>query len=321
MIPKVSVIIPVYKAEKFIECCARSLFEQTLDDLEFIFVDDCSRDRSIEFMERVLDEYPQRRPQVKIIHHEMNQGVSAARQHGVDSANGEYIIHCDSDDWVDHDMYEALYSEAIARNADIVGCDFIEEHEGLQTIKRQNLNQSRDAIVLEILKGSIHSSLWSQMISRDFIKRNNVRFMPGLTLLEDMLYIVPLHLATDRVAYIAQPYYHYRIVDDSITHTFSKRNVDSAILALHELKKYIDGNENLIRQWEKTFCWNAQPLITNPLIYDSARWKGETSLIKKPYFGSLKNRISPWLIRHRLDWLNRRIVKLYRLNNPNIVEQ
>ena len=90
---KVSVCIPVYGVEKYIERCARSLFEQTLDSMEYVFVDDCSPDNSIEIMQKVLEEYPHRQEQVKIIRHEVNQGVGAARNHAVAACTGNYIIH------------------------------------------------------------------------------------------------------------------------------------------------------------------------------------------------------------------------------------
>lgn len=320
--PKVSVIIPVYKAELYIERCVRTLFEQTLDDLEYIFVDDCSPDHSIEVMESVLAEYPARKSQVKVIRHEVNQGVSSARQHGVDAATGEYISHCDPDDWVELNMYEALYIEAKVSDADIVGCDYIEEHSNNQIIKRQNLNKPGEYIVSEILRGSIHSSLWSRLISRKLIEQVNAKFVDGITVMEDMLYVIPLHLATDRVVYLSQPLYHYRMVDNSITHTLSRKHIDSTLTVMHSLKRYFeDASKNeasmesklaLRKTWELALCRNAQPLITQPSTYDPARWRRETRGISKPYFGSLKNHISPWLVRHHLDTLNNKIIELWR---------
>lgn len=309
---KVSVIIPVYKAEPYIEKCVRTLFGQTLDDLEFIFVDDCSPDRSIEVMERVLSEFPDRREQVKVIRHEVNQGVSSARQHGVDAATGEYIIHCDPDDWVELNMYELLYVEAKVKDADIVGCDFVEEHSNKQIIKKQNLNQSRDTIVSEILRGNIHSSLCSRLISRKLIERINIKFMEGITVMEDMLYVIPLHLATNSVSYISQPLYHYRMVEESITHTLSLKHINSALTVMHHLKEYVIGKEQMYRAWELALCRNAQALITQPETYDPERWRKETANLPHPYFGSIKNRISPFLVNHHFDSINLFIIKLYR---------
>jgi len=119
--PKVSVIIPVYGVEKYIERCIRSLFEQTLDDIEYIFVDDCTPDNSISILRKVLSEYPNREKQVKILHHEKNKGLAQARQTGLKIASGEYIAHCDSDDWVDKDLYKIAHNKAKSESLDVCG--------------------------------------------------------------------------------------------------------------------------------------------------------------------------------------------------------
>lgn len=103
---KVSVIVPIYGVEKYIERCARSLFEQTLDDIEYIFVDDCSPDKSIEILNAVIADYPQKIPYIKIIQHKKNKGLPLARRSGWKAATGEYIANCDSDDWVDSALFE-----------------------------------------------------------------------------------------------------------------------------------------------------------------------------------------------------------------------
>ena len=122
--PKVSIIIPVYGVEKYIERCARSLFEQTLDDIEYLFIDDSTPDRSIDILKRVLENYPHRKSQVNIHRMEQNSGQAIVRNWGMQNATGEYVIHCDSDDWVDTDMYRAMYEEAKDKNADVVVCDY-----------------------------------------------------------------------------------------------------------------------------------------------------------------------------------------------------
>ena len=126
--PKVSVIVPFYKVEKYIEKCASSLLQQTLDDMEFIFVDDCGEDNSANILKKVIEQYPSR--DVKVVKMERNSGVSAARACGIEIAHGEYIGFCDSDDWMESDMYRTLYNEAIKVHADIVGCGFVEHKEG-----------------------------------------------------------------------------------------------------------------------------------------------------------------------------------------------
>lgn len=123
--PKVSIIIPVYGVEKYIERCARSLFEQTLDDIEYLFIDDCTPDKSVEILKRVLEEYPHRKSQVVIHRMEQNSGQAKVREWGMRNARGEYVIHCDSDDWLDVHMYEEMYNKAIEEDADVVVCDYV----------------------------------------------------------------------------------------------------------------------------------------------------------------------------------------------------
>ncbi|MBD5421701.1 MAG: glycosyltransferase family 2 protein, partial [Bacteroides sp.] len=121
----ISVIVPVYGVEKYIERCVRSLFSQTMTEgVEFIFINDCTKDRSIELLTGIISEYPQLSPQVKIIHHPRNRGLAVARQTGLDAAQGEYILHLDSDDYFESDMLEMMYETAMANNSDVVVSDF-----------------------------------------------------------------------------------------------------------------------------------------------------------------------------------------------------
>lgn len=110
--PKLSVIVPMWSVEKYIAKCARSLFESTLDDMEFVFVDDCTPDKSVEVLQGVIEEYPKRKSQTIIVRHEVNKGLPQARKTGVAAAHGEFITHCDSDDWVAPEMYEKMLATA-----------------------------------------------------------------------------------------------------------------------------------------------------------------------------------------------------------------
>ena len=100
MLPKVSVIVPVYGVAQYIEKCARSLFEQTLEDIEYIFVDDCTQDNSIEILHNIIKDYPHRQQQTRIIHHETNKGLPIARKTGIENATGKYISVAFYDLWI-----------------------------------------------------------------------------------------------------------------------------------------------------------------------------------------------------------------------------
>ena len=115
----ISIITPLYKAENFIERCADSLFGQTFTDIEYIFVDDCSPDSTVKRLRQVLDRYPARKPQTKIIGHERNRGVAAARNTGLDAATGDYVYYVDADDYIEPDAIEA-YKEYLFPLATII---------------------------------------------------------------------------------------------------------------------------------------------------------------------------------------------------------
>lgn len=209
MRPKVSVIIPVYNVEAYIEKCLHSLFEQTLDSLEYIFIDDCTPDKSIDIIEKVLESYPTRKNQVKIIHHKSNTGVGQARQDGINEATGEYIIHCDPDDWLDLDMYEKMYLKASQENVDIVICDYYESFDNKEIIKHLPFKENKEDVIKEIFKGYIPSYLWNKLIKRENYYSIDPVFIEGLNFWEDVSVISRLIYNANSISFISQPLYHY----------------------------------------------------------------------------------------------------------------
>lgn len=217
MIPKVSVIIPVYGVEKYIEQCARSLFEQTLDSIEYLFIDDCTPDRSIEILKRVLEEYPNRKSQVIIHRMERNSGQAAVRKWGMLNATGDYQIHCDSDDWVDTSMYKKLYDAAIDNDADIVFCDFckVNNDEKLRMNKAIEKGDTNYFLIGKILLQE-HSLnyLWSAMVSRNLLE--NAVLYPKNNLGEDYALMIQFLYYSKKFVHIHTPLYYYRINPNSI---------------------------------------------------------------------------------------------------------
>ena len=145
-IPLVSIIVPVYKAEKWLHRCVDSILAQTMEDFELLLIDDGSPDRSGE----ICDEYAAKDLRVRVFHKE-NGGVSSARQKGLENAIGEYVIHCDPDDWVDTDMLMELTQYAKKTQADMVICDFYTEDMGggnSNYVKQnmKNINSSEEVL-------------------------------------------------------------------------------------------------------------------------------------------------------------------------------
>lgn len=215
--PKVSVIIPVYKAEPYIEKCARSLFEQTLDDIEYIFINDCTPDKSMEVLQKVMKEYPNRKSQIKIIEHETNKGISAARNSGLNNMSGEYLIHCDSDDWVDADLYEKLYNKAVEEKADIVMCDYNRVKIEISTRKQEHFENGHYNCLKGLLTGRISPFLWNKLIRTELYTKNSLSFPEGINIREDFLILTKLFYYSKSFSRISDSLYYYRIHEKSIS--------------------------------------------------------------------------------------------------------
>lgn len=229
----ISVIVPVWCVENYIEQCLRSLFNQTkTDGVEFILVNDCTPDRSMEIARQVIVEYP--KLTIRIIEHTENRNVSATRQTGVDAAIGDYIIQIDSDDWCEPTMLEDMYAKAIESDADILYCDFIEE----KYKKQVDCKTGFDAIESLFNDSYLFTpSLWNKLIRRTLytnynITINDVKLYTG----EDYYAIVKLCFFTDKIVYLPSAYYHYR-QDNTLSLTkkiFSYKDASRFIILIEE---------------------------------------------------------------------------------------
>ena len=190
--PKVSILVPVYGVEKFIERCAISLFEQTFEDIEYVFVNDCTPDKSIDILKEVLEKYPDRKAQVKIINHEVNKGLAGARNTGVENANGDYILHVDSDDYLEVNAIELLYKKAISDNADIVVCDYIFEWSNYKEIFNINVGDDNVKFIQCILSSKLMIGVVNKLIRKTLYTENNIKAIEGINLGEDLMTIPKL---------------------------------------------------------------------------------------------------------------------------------
>ena len=205
--PKVSVIILVYNVEAYIERCVRSLLEQTLNDIEYIFVNDSTPDHSMEILEKVISEYPQRQKQIQIINLPQNMGAAHARKIGIKAATGEYIIHCDSDDWVDTDMYKILYEKTECGKYDIVICDWYDTDGEQHKHICHNLDKHPD-IMQGLINRSISGSLCNKLISNALYKE--IEDFPKAHMMEDVYYSVQLFAKNKKeIAYLPKALYYY----------------------------------------------------------------------------------------------------------------
>lgn len=224
---KVSVIIPVYNVERFAERCAQSLFRQSLSDVEFIFVDDASPDRSIEIIEESLRDYPKRKEQVTILRHPVNKGLPAARNSGLKVAKGEYIYHCDSDDWVEPEMLERMYDTAQSERADIVYCDFFLSFEKSERYMSNPDYATADEMLRKgYLGGTMKYNVWNKLAKRSLYNDNDILFPEGHPMGEDMT-MIRLTACADRVRHVPEALYHYvKLNEGAYSNSFSQKKLN-----------------------------------------------------------------------------------------------
>lgn len=212
--PKVSIIVPVYGVEKYIERCARSLFEQTLDDIEYLFIDDCTPDNSIEILKNVLEEYPHRKNQVIIHRMENNSGQATVRKWGMLNATGDYVIHCDSDDWVDVTMYEKMYNKAVDENADMVVCGY-RETDGVNNLRVGSHSfTTKNEYIARMLYMKEAWTVWDKLCHRSLYE--GIEY-PKYSMGEDMLFTFQFVLKANNVSIVNEILYNYFFNPSSIT--------------------------------------------------------------------------------------------------------
>lgn len=206
---RVSIIVPVYNASKFIERCARSLFEQTYKDVEYIFVDDASVDDSIEKLNVVMNDYPQLRDRVVILQSKENRGAAITRKRGMQAATGDYMIHVDCDDYVDKRYVELMACKASSENADIVICDLCYDYGKKKKIRPANPCSDISKLTGQVLSGKVHSSLCNKLLRSSIIKDYSIYPIPGLKVGEDKCVILGFLYHAKSLCYVNEPLYFY----------------------------------------------------------------------------------------------------------------
>lgn len=225
----VSILVPVYGVEKYIERCVRSLFEQTYDNLEYIFVDDCSPDNSIEILKRVMEDYPERKAQVRIIRHERNRGLAAARNTALNAAQGSFLSHVDSDDYLDRDAIRLLVEKQVETGADIVtGNYYVVRSDGIKEMPEPKYKDKHEMLLTVLSPRSNSETIWRRLINVRLYRDYNISPIDGVDYYEDMQQMVKLVYYANVVARINDYIYYYNRtnLNSFVSITFHKSSLD-----------------------------------------------------------------------------------------------
>lgn len=219
----VSIIVPVYKVEKYLRECVDSILAQTYKDIEVILVDDGSPDGS----PAICDEYAKKDTRVRVVHKE-NGGLSSARNAGIDIAKGEYIAFCDSDDYIDADMIEILASVAEEHRADFVGCESVVlDSKGNILPIYHSETDKKTFKPTEFLRSLFYDRSDCSVCNKLFLRSTigESRFVKGRNN-EDIIFLSEIIHRCQTIIQINKPFYHYRVTEGSITHAFNERSLD-----------------------------------------------------------------------------------------------
>lgn len=277
MNPLVSVIVPVYNVEPFIERCARSLFAQTLTDLEILFVNDCTPDNSIDIINKTLEDFPIRKSQVRIIKMSTNSGLAAVRRQGIIEAKGDYVIHCDGDDWVDADLYKTMYDKAIEDNADIVVCDEALEYIGRSELKKiVSLPQDCKVVIKQWYKRPLGMFCHNKLVRRDLYCEHNILPWVGLNMWEDNGLMTRLFYYGNRLSQIHGPVYHYnRANAGAMTASYGEKQVLQMIGIAEKLTEFfsLQQDREVLQKTIMAFQFLAKINLITDSFADVKRYK------------------------------------------------
>ena len=255
----VSIIVPIYNAQSYLNRCLDSLLAQTLEEIEIILINDGSKDGSL----AICREYAQRDARVIVIDQE-NAGVSAARNAGIDRATGQYIGFVDPDDWAEPQMYECMYEKIQALGCPVCFCNYYKDDKNNSVpkrfkVKKDLLNkQEVIKIIVSNMVGAddimphynyVMGCVWRCLYERSFIEKHHLRFEESIGFMEDLVFNVSALLKVDSLCIVPEFLYHYVQNPKSILHTYNK-NMWTDQMKVHSLLEEVikeAGLEEMMR--------------------------------------------------------------------------
>ena len=239
---KVSVIIPMYNVSGLIEPCVKSLCNQTYKDIELIFINDCSKDETIQVLNDLLAKHHSSNLECKIISHDMNRGVAAARNTGLNAATGDYIYSVDADDYIEPDTIESLVKETYNGGKDIVSCEWLLEFgTNARHMVQPNFMTGED-LFRQMCYGKARWNLWLFLVRRSLFEDNHIRFVPGVNMGEDMMVMLKMSLLADKTAVVHRPLYHYIQTNVNAISKDIRPYLGQIKDNVAEVEKYVNGH-------------------------------------------------------------------------------
>lgn len=274
---KVSILVPFYRVENYVGRCVESLFTQTYQNVEYVFVNDCTPDRSMEVINEHIAKYGIAE-KCKMIVHEQNQGISTSRNDCLDNMTGDYFLFIDSDDYIDHDMVEQLVKAAVRENADISGCGYVEEFSDHSVVHPQRYTNDHEEMMRAITLLTIKGVMWKLLVRSSIVTehREEVRFIPDRNMVDDYLFCCQIFYYAQRFAGVDRPMYHWiQYNPNNYTHT-TIFAVESQAAAIRKAEDFYreKGVYDVVAEalLQRKFV-SKLPLLLDKACLDVRRWR------------------------------------------------
>ena len=313
--PKISIIVPIYKIERYLRQCIDSILAQTFTDYELLLIDDGSPDGC----PAICDEYAEKDARIRVFH-KQNGGVTSARNKGLDNAKGNWIIYIDGDDWIEPTYVEELYNAAINNEADIAICGFRFVYEdGSSVIEHPTIWDDNKQSSLNRYIASIWTTAWGSIQKSSLYKDNSIRSPKNITFCEDFHLIIRLCYFAKKVVSIDRPLLNYRQQPSSIVHStsFEKLQRDE-LTAYTEILEFF-RNQGVFEIYQKSISWriiNAlRYMILEPPYFEEFKqhYPDKKKYIWGCPFINFKLRVFAWLITHNCESIAKAIIRLRKL--------
>ncbi len=232
---KISILVPIYGVEKYIERCAVSLFEQTYENIEFIFVNDCTKDNSVEVLKQVVERYPNRHFQIKIVNHTKNRGLAAARLTGLQVSTGDYIWFVDSDDWIANNAMEYI-TPHLQEGYDAIWFDFFQVTESSQIRFHR-----KEPVLKRVISQNVPACIWATVYKKSLFYENEIFPVEGINHSEDFVLNSRLMSVIRNGMFIDKGLYFYECANSgSYMHNISLSSVLQGVEGMKIVYNYYD---------------------------------------------------------------------------------
>lgn len=328
MTPKVSILIPVYKASAYIEKCAISLFNQTFEDIEYIFINDATPDDSIERLQKIIEQYPNRKDKIKVISHPINKGSAAAKNSAIDAANGYYICFVDSDDYIEPEMIEVLYNKAIEEDADVVVSNLIIEYKNRTSVFDDHVyDKSEDNFIHMILHKETSSSMCNKLVKSSLYKQFDCRVPDNLNYCEDWHIMTRIYYFANKIVKTDQVFYHYiQHNTSSITKTINRMHFENIILFWQLLDNFLVEHNIFEKYREQISLTKLHSKVQLMLGTNNSKLRKEYANIfyleEKHCIKELRpgEKLMLFFVRHKQFWLSQLFRHFLLIKNKKHIE-